>query len=262
VFTQSPRAWKPPSYSEEVLAAYRAAQATQAGVTDTFCHATYLINVAAADPEVLERSRACLVANFAVATGMGASGLILHVGSHRGKGFDACLGQVVDALRATLASQPAGVCPIILENAAGAGDTVGRTFDELAAILQAAGNDMADRLGVCIDTQHLWASGVDFGSPNKADEVVSRFHDVVGLHRLRCLNLNDSKVELGANRDRHENIGAGTIGAAALGAFVSHPALVGLPAILEVPGSGDGTRASDLADARAAVAVGLAARQP
>jgi len=256
VFTQSPRAWKPMQYSDEVLRAYRDAQAVDPRVRQTFCHATYLINLAGADPEVRERSRLCLQANFAVATAMGARGLVLHVGSHRGRGFEASLPQVVDALLGTLAGQPGGECPIVLENAAGTGDTVGRTLDELATILQAAGPDADGRLLVCLDTQHLWASGVDYGSVEKADEVVGRFDTVIGLGRLRCLHLNDSKVELGANRDRHENIGEGTIGATALGALLSHPALAAVPAILEVPGDGHGARAQDVAAARAAVALG------
>ncbi len=261
VFTQSPRAWKPTQYSEEVLDAYRQAQAHHPTVRATYCHATYLINLAAPDPDVLARSRACLRANFSVATGMGARGLVLHVGSHRGRGFEASLPQVVDALLATLAGKAAGDCPIVLENAAGTGDTVGRTFDELAAVLEAAGPDAGDRLAVCLDTQHLWASGVDYGSLDKADAVVGHFDAVVGLARLCCLHLNDSKVPLGANRDRHENVGEGTIGAAALGGLLSHPALVGLPAILETPGRGQGAGAEDLDLARAAVSRGVARRR-
>jgi deoxyribonuclease-4 len=262
VFTQSPRAWKPTQYSDEVLAAYREAQANEPQVTATFCHATYLINLAAADPDVLERSRACLIDNLAVATGMGARGLVLHVGSHRGQGFEACLPQVVDALGATLETQPHGACPIVVENAAGTGDTVGRTFDELAAIIDAAGTTAALRLGVCLDTQHLWASGLDFGSVERADDVVARFDATVGLDRLVCLHLNDSKVELGANRDRHENIGQGTIGSDGLGALLSHPALVTLPAILEVPGvRGHGPQAEDIALARQAIDAGIALRR-
>ncbi len=257
VFTQSPRAWKPRQYGDEVLEAYRDAQARATQVRQTFCHATYLINIAAADPEVLARSQACLLANFAVATAIGARGLVLHVGSHRGRGFEASLPQVVDALLRTLADQPGGECPIVLENAAGTGDTVGRTFDELAAILQSAGSDDDRRLLVCLDTQHLWASGVDYGSVDKADAVLAHFDDVVGLDRLQCLHLNDSKVELGANRDRHENVGQGSIGAEGLGVFNSHPALVELPAILEVPGNGHGARAEDVAAARSALALGL-----
>ncbi len=265
VFTQSPRAWKPTQYAEEVLDAYRQAQEQHPTVLATYCHATYLINLAAPDREVLTRSRACLETNFAVATAMGARGLVLHVGSHRGAGFDRTLGQVADALVSALAAQPAGQCRIVLENAAGAGDTVGRSFDELAAVISAVvdrgGAGTGVRLGVCLDTQHLWASGVDYGSLAKADEVVARFEAVVGLGRLCCLHLNDSKVALGANADRHENIGQGTIGATALGGLVSHPALADLPAILETPGHGRGAEAEDLDAARAAVARGAARRR-
>lgn len=262
VFTQSPRAWKPTQYADEVLYDYRVAQERHPQVTETFCHATYLINLASDQPEVLERSRACLAANLAVATGMGASGLVLHVGSHKGRGFAECVPQVVDALLEALAAPPGGAAPILLENAAGTGDTVGRSFDELATLLAAAGRHGREALGVCLDTQHLWASGISYASVEEADDVVAQFDAVIGLARLRCLHLNDSKVELGANRDRHENIGEGTIGAEALGNLISHPALVDLPAMLEVPGDGDGARAIDIAAARHALQLGLAARRP
>jgi deoxyribonuclease-4 len=262
VFTQSPRAWKPTQYADEILAGYRAAQATHPEITETFCHATYLINLAADEPELRRRSQACLVDNLAVATGMGAHGLVLHVGSHKGSGFAGCVPQVVDALLAALDTQPTAACPILLENAAGTGGTVGRSFDELATLLDAAGPARAAELGVCLDTQHLWASGLSYTSVEEADALVADFDAVIGLERLRCLHLNDSKVELGANRDRHENIGEGTIGAVALGLLISHPDLVGLPAILEVPGDGGGARAQDIAAARQALQLGLDARRP
>jgi deoxyribonuclease IV len=262
VFTQSPRAWKPTQYADEVLHEYREAQEQSPVITETFCHATYLINLATDQPDLLGRSEACLKANLAVATGMGASGLVLHVGSHKGSGLAACVPQVVDALLDALATQPDGGCPILLENAAGTGGTVGRSFDELATLLEAAGPDYVAALGVCLDTQHLWASGISFTSVEEADQVVAEFDATIGLPRLRCLHLNDSKVELGANRDRHEDIGEGTIGATALGLLLSHPALVGLPAMLEVPGDGDGARASDITAARAALQLGRTARQP
>jgi deoxyribonuclease IV len=270
VFTQSPRAWKPTQYADEVLHGYRVAQ-EDSPILQTFCHATYLINLATDQPELLERSQACLNANLAVATGMGASGLVLHVGSHKGSGLEASVPQIADALLAALDSQPGGTCPILLENAAGTGGTVGRSFDELQTLLDAAEKaagtgvkarkEAGTRLGVCLDTQHLWASGISFASVEEADQVVDEFDAVIGVDRLRCLHLNDSKVELGANRDRHANIGEGTIGATALGLLLSHPAIVDLPAMLEVPGDGDGARASDIEAARAALQLGLAARQ-
>jgi deoxyribonuclease IV len=260
IFTQSPRMWKPSQYGPEVLAAYRGAQAEHPTVTSTFCHATYLINLASPDPDLAAKSRACLDANLATAEGMGSDGLVLHIGSHRGSGFDAALPGVVAALIEALDSVEAAAdpCPILLENAAGAGDTVGRSFEELAEVVEAAGGD--ERLGVCLDTQHLWASGVPFGTVEEADALVSLVADTVGLERLQCLHLNDSKVAFGANRDRHENLGDGTIGAEGLAALLGHPDLQGLPAILEVPGDGHGPRSEDVAAARQVWAEGVRAR--
>ncbi len=250
VFTQSPRQWKPSQYGPEVLDAYRAAAAVHPTVRQTFCHATYLINLASPDDALVERSRACLAANLATAQGIGASGLVLHLGSHRGSGFEQSLPAVVEGLQAALDSvHGTPPCPILLENAAGAGDTVGRSFDELAVVLERAGGD--ERLGVCLDTQHLWASGVDFASVEGADAVVDGLAHTVGLERLVCIHLNDSKVALGANRDRHENIGEGTVGADGLAALLGHPALAEVPAILEVPGGGEGPRREDVEAARA-----------
>jgi deoxyribonuclease IV len=260
IFTQSPRMWKPSQYGTEVLFAYRTAQAEHPSVTSTYCHATYLINLATPDPELGAKSRICLSANLATAEGIGADGLVLHIGSHRGSGFETALPGIVEALLESLDTVDPSPesCPILLENAAGAGDTVGRSFEELAEVIEAAGND--ERLGVCLDTQHLWASGVPFGTPDEADALVELVSGTVGLDRLRCLHLNDSKVAFGANKDRHENIGEGTIGSDALAALLGHPDLQGLPAILEVPGEGDGPRADDVAKARAVWQEGLALR--
>jgi deoxyribonuclease-4 len=260
VFTQSPRAWRPTRYSDEVLAAYRAAALVHPSVGATYCHATYLINLAGHDEAMVRRSTDCLHANLAAARGMGALGLVLHIGSHLGRGFPACLSQVVDLLLGALASgtspQP---CPIVLENAAGAGGTVGRSLDELASVLERAG--AGTDLGICIDTQHLWASGVAFDTLEAADRLVADISGTVGLERLVCLHVNDSKVALGANRDRHENLGEGTIGEGGLAALLGHPALGELAAILEVPGVGQGPRAEDIATARRLLALGRERRR-
>jgi deoxyribonuclease-4 len=260
IFTQSPRMWKPSQYGDEVLEAYRAAQAEHPSVVSTFCHATYLINLASPDAALADRSRSCLTANLSTADGMGAEGLVLHIGSHRGSGFETALPAVAAALVSSLDEVDTDVegCPILLENAAGAGDTVGRSFEELARVIDAAGGDQ--RLGVCLDTQHLWASGIPFATVEEADDLIALVDSTVGMDRLRCLHLNDSKVDFGANRDRHENIGDGTIGADGLASLLGHPALQGLPAILEVPGEGDGPRTEDVDTARRILASGLALR--
>ncbi len=261
VFTQSPRMWKPSLYAPEVLAAFREAQARHPSVSDTFCHATYLINLATADLELYEKSVATLTHNLSVARGMGAGGLVLHVGSHLGAGFDDVVRQVADALTRALDgadAAPPGVadCPILIENAAGAGGTVGRSLEEIEFLIEACNGD--DRLGLCIDTQHLWASGVDYSTIDGAEALVAEVDRRIGLARLRCFHLNDSKIELGGNRDRHANIDEGTIGTMGLAPLVGHPAIRDLPLLLEVPGDGGGPRARDVVAARYAVEVGLA----
>jgi deoxyribonuclease IV len=261
VFTQSPRMWKPSQYAPDVLAAYREAQANHPSVHQTFCHATYLINLASADLDLYEKSVATLTHNLSVGRGMGASGVVLHVGSHLGAGFDDVVRQIADGLmRALEGADPApeGVadCPILIENAAGTGGTVGRSFEEIAFLIDACRGD--DRLGLCIDTQHLWASGVDYSSIEGAERLVADVERQIGLARLRCFHLNDSKIELGGNRDRHANIDEGTIGTMGLAPLVGHPAIRDLPLLLEVPGDGGGPRARDVVAARYAVEVGVA----
>ena len=190
-----------------------------------------------------------------------SSGLVLHVGSHMGSGFEQSLVQVAQGLLRALNeadSSPSGAleCPILIENAAGTGGTIGRSLQEIEAIIDACGAD--ERVGLCIDTQHLWASGVNYASVTSTKVLVKEIESRIGLNRLGCVHLNDSKVECGANRDRHANIDEGTIGARGLAPFVGHPKLRNLPLLLEVPGSGDGPRAQDIDLARAVHQTGVA----
>ncbi|HET6809934.1 MAG TPA: deoxyribonuclease IV [Acidimicrobiales bacterium] len=263
LFPQNNRQWRPPARGDEVYAAYRDAAAGSAVVALTVCHAPYLINVISPDLVTRERSFTCLVDNLRAATALGAIGLVVHPGSHRGVDAHTAARRVAREAVAGLdavAAETGRVCDLLLENTAGAGGTVGRTFSELAEIIAAAGGD--PRVGVCVDTQHLWASGISFATAAQADRVVSELDAVVGLDRLRCLHLNDSKVPFGANRDRHENLGEGTIGRRGLAAILGHPDLQGLPAVLEVKGiEGHGPGAADLVLARSLHARGRAARR-
>jgi deoxyribonuclease-4 len=261
IFTQSPRMWKPSLYSPEVLAAFREAQAQHPTVRETYCHATYLINLATADNDLFAKSVATLTHNLAVGRGMGAKGVILHVGSHKGGGFEHVITQIADAFRRALdtaerAPRDVEDCPILIENAAGAGGTVGRSLDEIEALIDACGGD--ERLGLCIDTQHLWASGVDYSTVEGTNALIADIDRRIGIERLRCLHLNDSKIELGGNRDRHANIDEGTIGSKGLAPLLGHPAVRDLPLLLEVPGDGDGPRAQDVTQARRVLAAGIA----
>ena len=260
IFTQSPRMWKPSQYAPAVLEGYREAQANHPSVTHTFCHATYLINLATPDEDLYEKSVECLISNLSTGRGMASSGVVLHVGSHKDSGFENALPRIAEAFKRALDGgdkAPDGVkdCPILIENAAGSGGTVGRSLDEIQAMIDATGGD--ERIGLCIDTQHLWASGVDYSTTLGTNKLVHEIDMRIGLDRLRCFHLNDSKIELGGNRDRHANIGEGTIGEAGLAALVGHPDFRDLPLLLEVPGSGEGPRAEDVMAARKVVVEGI-----
>lgn len=260
IFTQSPRAWKPNAYDLDVFERYRRAQAVHPGVRATFCHASYLINVATSEPELLAKSRSCLLENLRVASAIGSSGLVLHLGSHRGVGFEAVRRPIASELLRALdhVEQMLGTpaCRILMENTAGAGGTCGRDFSELAAVLDAAGAD--ERIGACLDTQHLFAAGATYARLPQADAVVRNIAATIGLDRLMCIHLNDSKTARGSNRDRHANVGEGLIGATELGSLLGHPRLQGVPAILEVPGfEGHGPGAADVAAARRIHAAGV-----
>ena len=260
IFVQSPRMWKPSQYAPAVLEAYREAQANHPSVRNTFCHATYLINLATPDKDLYEKSVECLISNLSTARGMASSGVVLHVGSHKGSGFEEALPQMAEAFKRALDTAdaaPEGVkdCPILIENAAGSGGTVGRSFDEIKAIIDATGGD--ERIGLCIDTQHLWASGYDYSTTHATFKLVHELDMSIGLDRLRCFHLNDSKTELGGNRDRHANIGEGTIGTEGLAALVGHHDFRDLPLLLEVPGTGEGPRWEDVIAARKVVVEGI-----
>ena len=242
VFTQSPRMWRPTSHKPEETARFRERR-EEAGIGGVVCHALYLVNLASPDPVVYEKSVAAMRATLEAATAIGAEGVVFHVGSHLGSGFEAGLERVVPALRELLELTTDHLW-LLMENSAGAGGTIGRSTDELAAIHEAL--DRHPRLGVCLDSCHWYVSGVDVTDPATLDAAVADLDARIGLDRLRCLPVNDSKAELGSNRDRHDSIGLGLM-AEKLGTFLAHPAFQGLPAILETPGpEGHGPDAAEV----------------
>ena len=228
VFTQSPRMWRPTEHALEEVARFRARR-RQARVKAVSCHALYLVNLASRDEAVRENSLAALRATMQTADAIGAEAVVFHVGSHLGFGFDEAIELVVPALRELLelTSDDLWLC---MENAAGAGGTVGRSVAELEALADAA--DRHPRLGICIDSCHWWASGVDVSDPDALDRALLDLDERIGLDRLRLLHVNDSQTPLGSNRDRHELVGEGLIGDG-LAVFLGHPAFTSLPAIVE-----------------------------
>jgi deoxyribonuclease IV len=228
IFTQSPQMWKPTVHAPEELERFRSRRA-EARIEAVSCHAVYLVNLASRDEEIRSKSLHSLRATLETARGIGAQAVVFHVGSHLGVGFDEALDLVTPAVceLLELTTEELWLC---LENTAGAGATIGRTIDELAALCDAV--DGHPRLGVCIDSCHWWASGVDVTDRRALDAAVADFDARMGLGRLRLLHVNDSKTALGSNRDRHELIGQGVIGDG-LSTFLGHSAFDALPAIVE-----------------------------
>ena len=204
VFTQSPRMWRPTNHTPEAVARFRERR-EEAGIGSVVCHALYLVNLASPDPVIYEKSIAAMRASLEAADAIGAEGVIFHVGSHLGAGFEAGLEQIVPALRELLELTTDDLW-LLMENSAGTGGTIGRSTDELAAIHAAL--DHHPRLGVCLDSCHWYASGVDVTDAAVLDAAVADLDRQIGLDRLRCLHVNDSKEPLGSNRDRHDSIGA------------------------------------------------------
>ena len=242
VFTQSPRMWRPTSHKPEEVARFRERRA-EAGVGAVVCHALYLVNLASPDPVIYGKSVAAMRASLEAAAAIGAEAVIFHVGSHLGSGFEVGLERVVPALQELLELTTDDLW-LLMENSAGAGGTIGRSTGELAALCEALGRH--PRLGVCLDSCHWYVSGIDVTDPVLLDAAVADLDARIGLDRLRCLHVNDSKAELGSNRDRHDSIGRGLLGEQ-LGVFLAHPAFQGLPAILETPGpDGHGADAAEV----------------
>ena len=258
IFNQNPRAWKPREYSEQEVDDFRAAMAGS-DVDALLIHAVYLLNCASEDPEIRAKSVTSLTASLRAGARLGAHAVVLHPGSALKDGGPPAeaLDRAADAIAEALAESE--TCPLHLEDTAGTGGTLGRSFEELARMISRAGGD--ERLGVCLDSCHLLASGYDVRTAGGLAAVLDDFDAIVGLDRLGSLHLNDSQTPLGSNRDRHANIGEGELGREGCAAWLSEPRFEGLPCVMETAGiDGKGPAAADLALARELREEGLAAR--
>src|SRR5437763_7570807 len=231
LFAQSARAWRCPDHDPADLAAFRKRR-EEAGIETVVVHALYLVNLATPDDAMYEKSVATMRSTVDAACAIEADAVVFHVGSHLGAGFEAGLERVVPAIAQVL-DRCSETTWLLMENSAGAGGTIGRSVDELAAIYDRL--DGHPRLGVCLDSCHLFVSGCDVTERPALDTVLDELDRRIGLDRLRVLHVNDSQAPLGSNRDRHANVGEGLLGER-LGVFLGHPSLQGLPALLEVPG--------------------------
>jgi deoxyribonuclease-4 len=231
IFNQSPRAWRPTDYHAEDFERFCEAQAASE-IGAVLIHAVYLVNCASDDPEIRTKSLASLTHSLRVGDAIGAHAVIVHPGSAKAGPVGPAIDRAGQLFAAALADSER--CPLHLENTAGAGGTLGRSFDELAALIEAGGGD--PRLGLCLDSCHLLASGYEIRTPAALAAVVDDCERALGPRRLGSLHLNDSQTPLGSNRDRHANIGDGELGLDGARAFVNEPRFADLPCVLETPG--------------------------
>ncbi len=231
IFNQSPRMWRPTAYGDDDFAAFRAAM-KPSPVKAVLIHAVYLLNCATEDAEIRDKSRNSLIQSLRVGAGIGAAGVVLHPGSAKQGDVGQAIKRAGKVIKEALSDTDR--CPLHLEDTAGAGGTLGRSFEELAELLKAAGG--GKRLGVCLDSCHLLASGYDIRTAPGLKETIDEFHRVIGVTRLGSLHLNDSQTPLGSNRDRHANIGTGELGERGCAAYLSEPRFEKLPLVIETQG--------------------------
>jgi deoxyribonuclease IV len=242
IFNQSPRMWRPTAYGEDDYAEFREA----IGKTDidaVLIHAVYLINCASEDPGIRKKSLTSLIQSLRVGAGIGAVGVVLHPGSAKKGDVGKAIQRFGKAVKEALAETDS--CPLHLEDTAGAGGTLGRSFEELARLLESAGDE--ERIGVCLDSCHLYASGYDVRTRDSLAAVLDDFGSAVGLKRLKSLHLNDCASSFDSNRDRHAILGEGELGEKGCAVFLSEPRFEKLPCVLETGRDGGAPAAEDVA---------------
>jgi deoxyribonuclease-4 len=231
IFNQNPRAWKPTIYTDEAVGDFRQAMG-DSEVDALLIHAVYLLNAASEDAEIREETLTSLIASLRAGDALGAVAVVLHPGSAKTGEVGPAIQRAGGVIKEALAESEN--CALHLENTAGAGGTLGRSFHELAALIDAAGGD--ERLGMCLDSCHLYASGFDIRTAEGLTSVLDECVGIVGIDRLGSLHFNDSQGALGSNRDRHADVGQGELGEDGCAVFLSEPRFDGLPVILETPG--------------------------
>jgi deoxyribonuclease IV len=231
VFNQSPRQWRPTRWKNDDVAEFLA-RMKGGPIRSVTIHAVYLINPATKDREMRRKSADSLVHALRMGDEIKADGVVVHPGSTVGEPRDEALPRVGEMVRHALGESES--CRLLLENTAGAGNTLGRSFEELRELVDLGGGDK--RIGICLDSCHMLASGFDITTADKLAEVIDHCVKLLGKSRLRCLHMNDSQTPLGSNRDRHAPPGDGEIGARGCAAFLSEPRFEKLPALFEGPG--------------------------
>ena len=234
IFSRNPRGWVAKELVPDDVQLFKS-KLSASGIekTSTIVHMPYLPNLSGPDSEFYKKSVETLTEEMQRCGALGIPYLVIHLGSHMGKGQASGINQLVKAIEAAARAKTKGGPMVLLENNAGQKNSIGGNFEELRVILDRLDNPK--EFGVCVDTCHLFASGYDLRTKTQVDKTLEKFDNIVGLKELKFIHLNDSKGPLGSNLDRHEHIGLGAIGAEGLAAFLNHRAIHGLPVIMETP---------------------------
>ena len=246
IFSSNPRGWLSSPISRQSAERF-VSNLSQSGLFPAVDHMPYLPNLASARDEVYQKSVQALAEELDRCRILGISYLVTHLGSHLGAGRESGMERIISALEAALEGE-SGRTVLLLENSSGTRNSVGSSFQEIATIIDSLPQEK-ERIGVCLDTCHLHAAGYDLRSSQALESVLEQFRDCIKMEHLRLIHLNDCRGGLGAHLDRHEHIGLGQIGEEGFRAVLSHPALSGLPMILETP---QDSRRDDLGNLEAA----------
>jgi len=230
LFSKNERQWIAKPLDPDVVERFHA-EAERTGITKLIVHDSYLINLASPKPDILEKSLPAFADELQRCDILGIPYLVTHPGAHTGSGVDAGIARFAQSLNEIFAAMPDSAALTLLETTAGQGTSLGRSFEEIAAIIDQV--EDKSRVGVCLDTCHIFAAGYDYRTPDLYAVTMAQFDATIGLDRLKVIHLNDSKNPLGSNKDRHDHIGDGEIGLEGFRQFVNDPRLAGLPGILE-----------------------------
>lgn len=233
LFSSNPNSWTAGALDPEAARLF-AEKTAEFQIHPVVVHTPYLLNLAAPDPEIWTKSRDALFEAVRRARMLGAEYVVTHIGSHKGRGLREAYTRVASAVNEVLGSSDN--VRIVLELGSGAGSGVGSRFEEVAEIVEQI--DHSERVGIAIDTAHLYAAGYDISTSEGVNLMFERLNSVLGLDMLKVVHLNDTQVQLGSKRDRHYHIGLGNIGKAGFQAILKHPATQGLPGIIETPAEG------------------------
>ncbi len=261
VFTDNPTAWRRRAQPPKALAEFRT-RLEAAGIDQISVHAPYLINLCGSNEDFWEKSIATVATELTVGAQYGARFVVMHIGSHRGFGREEGINRLVAGMGRAFATADesahngARMPMLVLENAPGTGDGIGASIEDLADIIgaSAASGLPMDRIGICLDTAHLWGAGYDVSTADGIDDLVARVDEILGRERVVALHLNDSRTEKGSRLDRHEHIGAGRISDRGMSELLHHPWLASLPTYLETPGMDSGYDQINLERARMVIA--------